>query len=386
MQDGKDTAVNRLGSVVVTLAALGIFALSINIIPAVVLRAGTDLGMAPEWLINVSAVQFAGLIVAAVAGGAAADRFGYKMSLGFACITMLLGSAVWTQAESLPMVLLGSLLLGLGGGALESQCTSLVCELYRDRRRLMINLSQLTFCVGAAGAPFLVSQVLPEGRSWRLPFYWLIGSFLLLAAGFFAVRLPGAPKPGSKAKFRLDRPGLRNMLLPCSLLFLYVFSEAGVATFVNLHLAQHRGAPEFWALAGQSAFWGAMGLGRILCALTPESFPQHRLIGLIFLSSGLALALQAFVESWQGSLILFALTGFCLSGLWALIVAVAAAYDLTGSATAIGITIACGALGCIAAPPVMSVLIWGVGGKWAFVLISLPLLLGAWMSFRYIRR
>ena len=99
-----------------------------------------------------------------------------------------------------------------------------------------------------------------------------------------------------------------------------------------------------------------MTLGRLLCAFLPEGHAYELSIAALLAGSASCMCLQAFVESWVGSLGLFALTGLFFAGTWPLIVGMAASRQPEATGAVVGLTVACGSLGCVVAPVVLGML------------------------------
>lgn len=366
------------------LFSLVVFAISANVVPAILIRAADEFDINPELLANVIAVQFAGFIVATIFGGIAADRFGMKYVFLTACVFTIAGSGIWFSAKSLQTIYFGSLVMGMGGGTLEGLSSTLLSDLFPTRRKLVLNISQVAYCVGAVSGPFLIGWLLPAGVvSWRL-FFAALSSLALVLLVFYALcSIPSTAKAETISyNILIEIIKKWSFICPCLVIFLYVFSETTCVAFMNVYLYKHCQSPEKWAIYSISIFWGTMTVGRILCALIPESFSFQKIIAFLMFISGILLAAQSVVDEWHVSLILFALTGFIFSGTWPLIVGMTATYNPGYSGTVIGVTIATGALGCVFAPPLTGLLFKYFPGALALGMTSIPLFLGAWLVTR----
>ncbi|MCK5806536.1 MAG: hypothetical protein KAI66_27145, partial [Lentisphaeria bacterium] len=180
------------------------------------------------------------------------------------------------------------------------------------------------------------------------------------------------------------RPLLRalrswSFLSPSLSIFLYVLVEASIVVYANLYLRHLHHAPENWAIYTLSLFWALMLVGRGLCALLPERQSYERMVGLLFALSAMGMLLQGMADSWRASVVVFALCGLLFSGIWPLLVALASARAGAGPhhASLVGLTIAAGALGCIAAPPLMNALLTWLPERLIFAVLALPLGLAA---------
>lgn len=95
------------------------------------------------------------------------------------------------------------------------------------------------------------------------------------------------------------------------------------------------------------------------------------------LFSGLLMFSQLFVQQWQVGIVIFALTGFVFSGTWPLIIGLTAKLNPGYSGTVIGVTVAAGAIGTVAAAPLMGLCFTLLPLQYAFSLASLSLFAGA---------
>lgn len=360
------------------MCALAIFAFSASIIPAVLMRAAHDFVIRPELLATVIAVQFVGFFAASVGGGIAADRFGKKLLLRAACLLMATGALLWATAQRLEVIFLGSFVMGMAGGVLESMSSALLSDLFPHKRKMFLNLSQLVYCLAAAGGPFLMGKFLPEGTSWRVFFSALAALPCMLFVLYSLSHIPHLHDEERISLLELKQIIRRwSFLNPCVLIFLYVFSEATCAVFMNYYLRTHYHAPEQWAIYSITIFWVSMAAGRILCACIPEEFSYRNIITILMVASGLAMASQVFIRTWQMSIVFFTFVGFLQAGTWPLIIGMTATHNRSYSGTVVGITVACGALGMVVAPPVMSILFGVLAAPLVFAVVALPLFAGS---------
>lgn len=360
------------------LLSLFVFAVSTSSVPAALLRAAAEFEIAPELLATVSAVQFTGFVLATLFGGIAADIVGKKGLLAAACVCTVAGAGTWSVSGSLGAVYAGSFVMGMGGGVLEGMSSALLADLFPDRRKFFLNLSQAVFCVGAVSAPVLMGWLIPAGVSWRVFFAGLCCAALVLLLLYLAARIP-APA----AEERITRSALKGLarrssfLVPCLVVMLYVVSETSVAVFANTYLRTRLHAPENWAIYAIALFWMSMAVGRLLCAMIPERVSYEKVTAALLLVSGLALACQGVVRTWEWSLAFFSLTGFLMSGIWPMVVGLNVKRHPRYTGTVLGVTVAAGAVGCVAAPPILSALLAAGLTGGAFVLAALPLFVGA---------
>ena len=98
----------------------------------------------------------------------------------------------------------------------------------------------------------------------------------------------------------------------------------------------------------------------------------------MILGAGAAsLVFQGLAGSWRISVLGFAFTGFALAGSWPLLVAKVGAGSGQNAAARIGVMVAVGSLGCVAAPPLMNALFAAVPLRLVYVLAAVPVMLAA---------
>ncbi|WP_372785938.1 MFS transporter [Phenylobacterium sp.] len=292
--------------------------------------------MAPELGLNPSQVGWAGsaanfgLVLGALAGGWAADRWGRKPVLLASVLAFGLFSLATAFSQGFEPLLLARFLTGLGFGGVMPNLIALAAEIARPGRRAA--LTSAMFCgmpAGGAGVS-LLARLAGEHADWRLLF--LVGGGLpMLIAPLVVWVLPETrpqPEPHldrnlAKALFAEGRLAPTLLLWAASLLTLVVlhlllnwlpilvaakghtagdgataalvFNVMGVVGAVALGVAADRAGVRrtmlvaFLALgAAMAAIGAATGLGPILAAAAAAGF---MLIGALYVLYGLAPAL-----------------------------------------------------------------------------------------------
>lgn len=368
----------RLRPLLAAFSAIFAFALSATLLPAVLLRAAPALGVEESALAQVASAQFAGFFCATLVGGVLSDRWGMAHVLRGGCGLMAFGALVWWRTDSLAMAYGAGTVMGMGGGVVESMSSAFLAEIFAEQRKRVLNLSQVVFCLGALGGPALMAWLLPRGLAWETGFLAVAVLSAFSGLLFFTVTAP-PPHPEE----RISRAALRRLcnhaglFVPLLAMFCYVLSESSVVIHCNYYLQQHRLAPEEWAIASISAVWFCVMVGRLLCACIPEGVATKRILTLLFLGGAAALAAQGLVADWRVSFALFSVSGLLFAGTWPLLVELTAVWNPRHTATAVGLTIAAGALGVVAAPPLMAVAFDCLPAGWVYGAAALPLLLGA---------
>lgn len=239
----------------------------------------------------------AGQVLGGLLGGWLLGRRQARGVLGWALLVVSAGTALVACAPSLPLLLAGAALYGLGAGVVTT-AQNLIVERVTSgaaRRRAFAGLHAM-YALASLLAP-LVAVALREGSGgWR-------GA--LLAAGLPALLLalatPLAPRVPLPAEPPRLLPGARSRLrarLPLGgLIAAYVLAELCLSTRLPL-LFERQGATPALAAGALSAFFACLLVGRLLAGLVPLPLGNRPLL---LASATLALALNLaglLVEPW----------------------------------------------------------------------------------------
>jgi fucose permease len=290
--------------------------------------------------------------------GYASDRLGKRRVLfaGLAC--MAVPFAVSAASMRLPVMTASLLLFGVGSGILESQATALLTDLHPGRERVVVNLSQVVFCLGAVGGPAIVSMAVgAAGNGAVRPLLW--GAAALAAALAVGLAVPGderataaSPAPLS-ARALLRDPEWRLLAL---ILFLYVAAENGTAAWLARYARLHLGLSESAAPLALAVYWAGLGVSRLLVAAAPRGVPDRAIV-LAASAAAALLQIAAFSVSraWV-ALLLTGLLGAAMGAIWPTLVALAGARFRDSSGLAVGLLVAAGACSVPLIQPVVGLL------------------------------
>jgi MFS family permease len=157
-------------------------------------------------------------LVAAIVGGSGGallkQRLGARTALLVSAGVFLLGTVVAATATSMPQVLAGRALQGLGEGVVSAICFALIPELFPSRLvPKVFGLLAMIWAVAGFGGP-AVAGLLTELISWRAAFLANIPLVLIFAA-MVMVKVP-AHASGDKSTVRF--PGLRLFAIGLAIL------------------------------------------------------------------------------------------------------------------------------------------------------------------------
>jgi EmrB/QacA subfamily drug resistance transporter len=151
------------------------------------------------WIVDSYVVVFAGLVIP---GGAAGDRFGRKGALITGLGLFTLGAAVSAAAVSVPLLLTGRVLTGIGAALILPNCVGLLVHATTPARRgralaVWATATGLGGLVGNLGGGALLSA-----SSWRVLFI-AVAALAGLCAAWVAYLAPRSPRHART----LDLPG-----------------------------------------------------------------------------------------------------------------------------------------------------------------------------------
>jgi fucose permease len=251
---------------------------------------------------NLFLLLYLGIFCASLVVGPLIDYAGNKANL---LVSSLLVSAamVWfALAHSFESGSMAVVLLGLGGGGLNTCTNVLVSDVYGERRGPMLNLLGIFFGIGALCVPLLAASI--EGH-FTIPQLFL---FCAVLAGACAVGYTLLSFPPSKAG---DAFSLRaavsvakydGVLTLAFILFLESGNEACIggwtSTFVNTVGYSARAATLVLA-----SYWAALMVSRMLAARVLQAMGKSQLV---LVSGLLSLLGCAALLSTRSLILLFA--------------------------------------------------------------------------------
>lgn len=258
---------------------------------------------------NLFLLLYLGIFCASLIVGPMIDYAGNKMNL---LISSLLVSAamVWfARAHSFVSASLAALLLGLGGGGLNTCTNALVSDVYGEQRGPMLNLLGIFFGIGALCVPLLAASI--EGQ-FTIPQLFLFCAVLaaVCAAGYALLSFPPSKASDTfSLRKAVSVAEYDGVLLLAFILFLESGNEACIggwtSTFVN-----SIGYSARMATLVLASYWAALMVSRMLAARVLQAIGKSQLV---LMTGLLSLLGCAALLSTRSLIVLFA--GTALIGL-----------------------------------------------------------------------
>lgn len=183
-----------------------------------------------------------GIIIGTVVCGSVMDRYGYKWLLLLSCLAIAAGLLLFAYSHSLHLFVVSALLIGAGGGVLNSETIAIISDLYDDARRgIMLGILGGTYCFGS-----LVWTLVC--RLWistpLVPVIWSSVVIIVLTLLFAFIKFPPAKvKKGDGLSFAQTLKLLGNQALVAVsfVLFFQGIIEAISANFCTSYLTNVEG-------------------------------------------------------------------------------------------------------------------------------------------------
>lgn len=317
----------RLSVVIGALMVLFLAALDQTIVAPALPTIGAALGD-PDWLAWVVSAYFLTSTAVTPLYGKLADLRGRRPTLYGAIAIFVLGSIVCALAPSMPVLIVGRALQGIGGGGLVGLVQTIIGDVVppQERAKYMVYISTV-WAVASIGGP-LLGGVFAEHLDWSMIF-WI--NLPLAAVATAMIRRALARRPDVTRPARLDLLG----------------SALVVAATISFMLALTWGGNRFaWGSAEiLGLFAAALVLALVFArhvsvtdeALVPLEILRHPVIAVVvsalFFSMGAYVGLSVYMPLWFELVAGFApaTAGF---GLLALTLGTVAGANLAGRAMA----------------------------------------------------
>ena len=328
-------------------------------------------------------------ITASVISSAATGRVRVRTGRLVAGGTMLVAVALAVEAlaPSLWIMAIGTVLFGLGFGAID---TALNAHAARHFGARDINWMHASYGLGATIGPLLVTALLSSGLGWRRT-YGLMAFVLAVLACVLAVsrrRWPESPPVGRAAK---DEPGpddataCRKLPAAAALTFAAIETgiESGAGIWGYVFLTAGRGlAPETAGVA-VSAYWAMMFAGRVVLGPVAERLGPARVLAVAVVGIPVGAALMAAPGPGLLAVIGLMTLGLAAAPVFPLLTLMTPRW--TGSATEatrmVSLQVAASAIGSAALPAGLGLAIGAVNAR---ILAPTLLVLGLAMAGLYI--
>src|SRR5438067_763379 len=242
--------------------------------------------------------------------GPVIDRFGNKLVLLSATLLVTVSLFGFVLVQSFVQAVAAALILGFGGGGLNTSTNALVSDVFGAERGPYLNYLGIFYGLGALFTPLLASTI-----SQRLTELILFVAYFCAACAlaFALLRFPPAREAHSFAL----KDAMRVAVYPGVVLFaLLLFFESGneaVITGFASRYAESLGASTRVAAWALTAYLGALIFGRVLAGQVLRRISKAQLVLSCAAASLGSYALFVFAGSVALTILFAGLVGFCFS-------------------------------------------------------------------------
>jgi len=324
------TAIAATYSVPLKVAGLSFVAFSVGFLPCVFLA-----GYLYERWSRKGAVAVGGALIATgLLAFAAAPGIGTRPAFGLAFVAMLL--------------------LGMGAALLEVAGNAIMADLNPARAALAVNYAHAALAVGAVIGPWMAGQLMQAQLSWRIA-YVVAGGCCVAALIALAAQRAAPVASSQQINLRDMRALLQRPVVWVAFagIVLYVAAETGIVGWVSTFMERDLHASKAASCSVVSVFWLAMTGGRLICTLGASLLPpQAWVVALCAAGAAASYGIGA-CHTPAACYALVALSGLAFSGIFAMVLAHAAAELGRYLGAAYSLIISGVAIGSLTFPPAM---------------------------------
>lgn len=238
-------------------------------------------------------------------GGRLYDRVPGHRLIAIMLLLMLVSAAALPLAPALWLLLVLGFLLGLGKGAIDVGCNTLLQWVHGARVGPYMNGLHFSYGLGAFLAPLLLAQIMIRTQD----IYWVFWTLSLLIAplAIWLWRLP-SPRTAAAATSSSAFPmPLAPVLVMAIAFVLYVGAELGFANWIYTYAFTLKLADTITAAYLTSAYWASFTISRLLGIWISTRLRSRTILLLDFagclLSLGLiAVASDSALVLWIGTI------------------------------------------------------------------------------------
>lgn len=306
---------------------------------------------------------FFGVFLSTIVVGPVIDSFGNKLVLVTAASLVAVGLSLVATVHSFGPAIFASLLLGFGGGGLNTSANALVADLYPGARGPRLSVVQAFYGVGALLIPLLAASMLAPAR------LLFLGASLaaVCAIGYAFLTFPERAERGGFSLFA----SIKAIRVPGVLMFgVLLFCESGNESVIGGWTSTYAGSigatprNATWIL---SSYWIAFTVGRFANARMLAHFPKRRLVAMSAVGSVIGAALLL-ASSSPGMLAAGAMViGLSFAAIYPTTLAIAADRYQGLAGTIFGLLFALGLCGGMLFPWIVGHLSQSVGIRAAMV-------------------
>jgi MFS transporter, FHS family, glucose/mannose:H+ symporter len=258
---------------------------------------------------NIFLLLYLGIFCASLIVGPLIDQWGNRANLLVSSAIVAGAMLIFAGAHSFMLACLAAVLLGIGGGGLNTCTNALVSDLYGEQRGPMLNLLGIFFGIGALCVPLLAASI--EGHFTIAQLFTFCAALAFACAlAYGAVSFPaGRANQAFSLGETLGVAKYPGVLLLGFILFLESGNEASIGGWTSTYVNGAGYSPRTATLA-LAAYWAALMLSRIAAARLLAGIGKAQLV-----AASAVLSLAGCAILLTSHLLGFLIAGIALIGL-----------------------------------------------------------------------
>lgn len=239
-----------------------------------------------------------GLLVGSLIFGPLCDRYGYKLLLALACISMFIGFEGIAFAPTQFLLQACIFLFGLGGGAINGATSALVSDISDENKGANLSLLGVFFALGALGMPFVLG-ILENEFNYEVIVSIVGVATLAVSLFYLLIKFPPAKQSSNvplSQSLHLFKDGV--LLLIAFFLFFQSAFEGIINNWTTTFLSEHLSLRSDKALYALSLSVVGMTVMRLLLGSVLRKTRVEKIWALSFLLMLFGLVSLAYAHSF----------------------------------------------------------------------------------------
>ncbi|MCC7447951.1 MAG: MFS transporter [Anaerolineae bacterium] len=326
-------------------------------------------------------VRQVGSFIAILGGGRLLDRRDPRVILIPGAIIFALGLIGNAYSHNLAVVLIASLLVGIGSGVFDVTPNVIIGAIYAAGASSVLTALHTFFGLGGSVGP-LITQVATDQGDWRLAYLALTIAVLIVGVSFFSVKLRPQAAPESAGQ---NSGRIRWLLLLPLMVLIFSYSGAGngMSDWLYTHMSLAARTDNDTASRVTSLYWLALTAGRIINIFTLRKFTNLRVLTVGLSVSAVGAALILFGGAQVALITLgVVLVGLGFSPIFPVVIAMGGQQQPEARGTITGILAGVAAVGGIIVPYVQGLVGGGQSGGMIVPLAAAVIMLIALTTLR----
>ncbi len=340
---------------------------------------------------TVITAYFIGYTISNFIMGIVAAKIGSRKVLVIGFVFFLIGTILYIIGN-IAILLVGAFFTGIAGGAIAVSGNHIVVQADPENKGRNLNWTSLFHSIGSMVMPFYCSFLYATSISWKIAYITIL-PFIAVAIIFsFIIAFNKKDKnihtteTKDNAQVKNKLPVSKGLVLLLGVVFLYVFSEVGIITWLVEFLTTQKGVSLESASRYLSVYFMLVMAGRFVGGVIIDRIGYEKSIIIMAFLAIITIAIGIITHEFSG--VLLALSGLFYATIYPTGIAIISTLAPNNTQQAIGIYCASGGIGGILSGYLMGTIgdIFGMSvAMWLIILFLVGVIICAF-AISYIKR